>query len=61
MAHASNGKLYSYITIAALVLWGITLTPLAHFIISADAKPLATSFFTALMGVGPALKVMSKR
>lgn len=60
MANRFNDKIWSYITVIALITWGISLTPFAHFFIAADAKPYASSFFTALLGLGPALKVIKK-
>lgn len=61
MVGVSNDKWFTYLTVTVLIIWGITLTPVSHFIVSPDAKPFVSSFFTALLGLGPALKVMSKR
>lgn len=61
MADVADSKMWAWITIGALTLWGFTLTPLSHFLIAADSKALASSFFTALLGVGPALKVMLRK
>jgi len=61
MVSATSDKWLTYLTVIVLIIWGITLTPISHYIVSPDAKPFVASFFTACLGLGPALKVMSKR
>jgi hypothetical protein len=61
MADIVDSKMWAWITIGTLTLWGISLSPLSHFIIATDSKALVSSFFTALLGLGPALKVMLRK
>lgn len=48
-------------TLVAFGAWALALTPFAHDIVPPDRFPAITGILTALLGVGPALKVMSRK
>lgn len=48
-------------TLIAFGAWAMALTPFAHAIVPPDRFPAITGILTALLGVGPALKVMNRK
>lgn len=48
-------------TVAAFVAWALALTPVAHAIVPPDRFPAITGILTALLGVGPGLKVLHRK
>lgn len=48
-------------TIATFVFWALSVTPLARHVVSPDKGPEIQGVLTALLGLGPALKVFSRR
>jgi len=48
-------------TIVVFVAWGLALTPFAHSIVPPDRFPAITGILTALLGLGPGLKVLKRQ
>lgn len=47
-------------TLIAFVAWGLALTPFAHTLVPPDRFGAITGILTALLGVGPGLKMIRK-
>lgn len=61
MTDAKDPWWMTAMTVIAFIAWGLALTPVTHTIVPPDRFPAITGILTALLGVGPGLKVLNRK